>query len=210
MYIDQTHKRCTRCRQVREFDYFPKINSRYGGQYEAVCIVCKELNYKSYFQKEKKEEGRRSCSQCNENKPMEDFFDASLSSNYGRICTTCKGPNYKSHKARKDKSKKQCLTCHRSRPIEEFYDPSLKSGYSAACGSCKQSKKTSPIKRDGPRPRINSTRKCSKCRKTQPISAFYDSGLKTQYGVMCKTCKGPGYSEKRERMRAYWAKRSNR
>jgi hypothetical protein len=208
MYIDGTHKRCTGCRQVRELDYFSKINSRYGGQYEAICIVCKKLDHKPKPRRVSKDRSRRYCNQCNENKPMDDFYDASLLSNYGKICTACKGPNYKSHKARKDKSKKQCLTCHRSRPIEEFYDSRLASGYSTNCKSCYEKNLAAKAKRDGPKPRINSNRKCSKCRKVQPISAFYDSGLKTQYGVMCKTCKGPGYSEKRARMRAYFAKKS--
>ena len=94
--------------------------------------------------------------------------------------------------------------------MSEFYDSSLPSNYSAACHSCKDPKKSTVKKRKSPSPRIDGTRKCTKCNQIKPISAFFDSGLITQYGVMCESCKGPGYSEQRERNNAYWSRRKGR
>jgi hypothetical protein len=135
--VDGTHKRCTGCKQVRVLTYFTKINSRYGGQYEAICTVCKGPGYKPKLRRVSKDKSRRYCNQCNVNKPMEDFYDASLISNYGKICTTCKGPNYKSHKARKDKTTRRCSECSEIKSMQEFYDAGLKSKYGLKCKTCK-------------------------------------------------------------------------
>jgi hypothetical protein len=150
------------------------------------------------------------CSRCSEFREGKYFYDESLVSKYGVVCSICKGPNYKSHKARQDKTKKQCLICHRSRPMSEFYDSSLPSNYSAACHSCKDPNKSAVKKTSSPKTSEDGTRKCTKCNEIKPLSAFFDSGLITQYGVMCKKCKGPGYSERRERNNAYWGSRKRR
>ena len=56
----------------------------------------------------------------------------------------------------------------------------------------------------------NKTHKeCSKCSQIKSMQSFYDAGLKSQYGLICRTCKGPGYSSRRARYRAYYGNRSS-
>ena len=56
----------------------------------------------------------------------------------------------------------------------------------------------------------NKTHKeCSKCSQIKSMQSFYDAGLKSQYGLICRTCKGPGYSGRRARYRAYYGNRSS-
>ena len=232
----KTHKECKTCNEIKPLENFYDSNLVSG--YGLNCISCKGSNNsrqrkrRSVFRQGTQShnqsrsssraelnkmfvnETHKRCSRCSEVRVLEYFYDEGLVSKYGVVCTICKGPNYKSHKARQDKTKKQCLMCHRSRPMREFYDSNLPSNYSAACHSCKDPNKLTVKKRKSPSPslgsRIDGTRKCTKCKKIQPISAFFDSGLITQYGVMCESCKGPGYSEKRERNNAYWGRRKGR
>ena len=77
------------------------------------------------------------CRDCKEIRPIEDYYDPNLISGYGVICTSCKGPNYKSHKARKDKTTRCCIECNEVKPMEEFYDAGLKSKYGFKCKTCK-------------------------------------------------------------------------
>lgn len=77
------------------------------------------------------------CNRCEIIRPIEDFYDANLISKYGIICKSCKGPNYKSHKARVDKNYKRCSKCNQVKPRLEFYDAGLKSNYGLMCKTCK-------------------------------------------------------------------------
>ena len=77
------------------------------------------------------------CTGCRQVRELEFFYDANLISKYGVLCTICKGPNYKSHRARKDKTKRQCNECSEIKPMSEFYDSGLKSKYGIKCKTCK-------------------------------------------------------------------------
>ena len=77
------------------------------------------------------------CTGCRQVRRLELFYDDQLISKYGKLCKICKGPNYKSHKARVDKNYKRCSKCNQVKPRLEFYDAGLKSKYGLMCNTCK-------------------------------------------------------------------------
>ena len=151
----------------------------------------------------------RECKNCKQIKQNQDFFDATLKTGYGYICKSCKGPKYKSHKARKkshkarkNKTKKQCTRCNQIKPIEAFFDAELASQYGLICNTCKgPNYKSHKARKD------KTKKRCRKCNQIKPIEEFFDAELKSKFGVMCQTCKGPGYSARRARSKAFFANR---
>lgn len=87
----------------------------------------------------------RHCKKCDQNKPIEDFLDASTKRGTKTYCNSCSpivlGRKKKSGRGvvgRIDAESKACPTCKKIFPNSEFVDFSNASGRRRLCGNCKK------------------------------------------------------------------------
>jgi len=81
----------------------------------------------------------RVCSNCRSVKEICEFYDESLASLYGRVCSECKeSPKKRSERwtSQQLQKSRQCSQCGIQQPLEKFKRKRSLSGYGRICSSC--------------------------------------------------------------------------
>jgi len=81
----------------------------------------------------------RVCSNCRSVKEICEFYDESLSSLYGRVCSECKeSPKKRAERSANQQLEKsrQCSQCGIGQPLEKFKRKRSRSGYGRICSIC--------------------------------------------------------------------------
>lgn len=92
--------------------------------------------------------------------------------------------------------KKTCARCRETKPVSEFSRKKGRDGYAYQCKPCRKIIKAAAYKNHVPREPV-ARKKCFRCGKTKPASAFYRcTTATTGLSAQCRTCNAKRLKEK--------------